>query len=603
MKPDNNLEQIFDYIYVAKSKEDFFDGICYLQNFIEKNGEGIFFENRKNLGGGDFVSLKNQYSVDLIWRFWDGELFKVNIKEVLRYKRDYLDFDNIPNKILENCILLNSLLNLSFYLIANFSNIHKQKNISFFGKSLNTLIKKIEKDLLFEFDIVDILKVLETVIFDARFSYKKDYPVRFYDGELYKNLTKTRLIIGNYLVDISLPILVSNCFNKIFRLIDRFDSDFYTTEAVKQLFLALKKYRYLKKVFLLKEDFCNNNNIKDCSEIIRELGSFDYYFENRESNKIFFLLERVVNGLEYIENEEKSFSDKVLYKISESGLLLEEVEIFFINNFNAFSKTKKNFDEKQWSNKSFLNTLKFLSLLKVIDKSNNNDWKIKTFMKYFYDWVKDIHDNVNYFSEIDDYDYLKKFLKAGEDNLVEYKSTFGLPVQEYNNKEHFNKIQKETLNKIADTILAMANTSGGNIFIGIVERSHYVKDEEIFKELVFVENNCFLDVDYSLEKEKQDLDSKRLALQQRLKLITCERIDFLDSLFSFNFIKIFSKEKQCYIKILEIKVKKSDRLIFLRKHDEKIEWVTMPKRLNGRVEMVNPQEEIRKIIEKDNVIK
>ncbi len=67
-------------------------------------------------------------------------------------------------------------------------------------------------------------------------------------------------------------------------------------------------------------------------------------------------------------------------------------------------------------------------------------------------------------------------------------------------------------------------------------------------------------------------------------------MDFLDSLFSFCFYKIYIESKQSHIEILAINVKKANKNIFI----EKDNWITLPKRLNGRVEMINPAEELNK---------
>jgi uncharacterized protein YkvS len=245
----------------------------------------------------------------------------------------------------------------------------------------------------------------------------------------------------------------------------------------------------------------------------------------------------------------------------------------------------------QWSNKSFLNTIKFFSILEVISKSHDNEWKIKTFLKSFHDWITDINENVNYFSNLDDFDEIKNLLNNGENDKIEFKSTFGLPLQGYDGEEQLKIIKRDVCDKISDTIIAMANSLGGNIFIGIVEKVDKIKDKEIISLLSKKENFTFLDIMYSLKKENEDYDSKRLTIQQLLNTKTGERMDFLDSLFSFRFYKIYIDDKQGYIQVLNINVKKSPKIIFLKKDGN---WITMPKRLNGRVEKINPADEIRK---------
>jgi len=136
----------------------------------------------------------------------------------------------------------------------------------------------------------------------------------------------------------------------------------------------------------------------------------------------------------------------------------------------------------------------------------------------------------------------------------------------------------------------MANSDGGDIFIGIVEKMDKIKDGEVKSYIVERDGIYFLDINYSLEKEGEDFDSKRLLLQELLKNLTKERLDFLDSLFSFHSYKIYIENKESRIEILGIKVKKSEKIIFIRKDDV---WITLPKRLNGRTELVNPTDEFQ----------
>lgn len=581
------LSDILNKMYSSENRDGLFDSLCYLQSFLEKSNDSIFFEEIKAKNNKIYKSPK-KFIVDHILSILNKKSFLEHFLIVARYKKEDKEFENIPISTLSSTNIINLSLNSGFYFIAHLAKNLRQTDIEFIGKRFLKCLKKIEENLSYEFDIVEIISILQTIIFDYKFAYTKKYPFSFNDKDFYPTLKKSRLIIGNYLLDFSIPIIVSNSFNKIIKLREIYKYEFHMTKPVNILTFAFKKYTFLKNGFQIKSVDKKNQQYDG------ELSSFAYYFDHRESNKIFFLIENVIAGLEYEEeNDEipKLFSDKILTKIKESNIYLERIRMFLYENFSVFKEEKSKNNVGQWSNKSFLNTVKFFSLLETINKSKNNEWKVKTFLKYFHDWINDINENVNYFSNLDDFDEIKNLLNGGENDKVEFKSTFGFPLQKWGNEEQLKIIKRDVCEKISETILAMANSLGGNIFIGVVEKIDKIEDKEILSLIVQKDNIIFLDVMCSLKQEKENLDSKRLMIQQLLVSKTGERMDFLDSLFFFRFYKIYIEDKQKYIQILNINVKKSSKIIFIKKDGN---WITMPKRLNGRVEKINPTDEIRK---------
>lgn len=565
------MNDILKKFYEARSEEDVFDVMCCMHSFIEKKGRDGFFEEKISNDGINFKVLKNDYTVSLIYRILESEHFMKSVSSILKYQKEYRELKCVPEKILKDGYFVNLFLNATFYFIGFFSDSLKQQNIDFIGKNFWSVIKKIEISLSYEYSKVEILNAFEILIFDSQFFFKKNFELRI-DGSLfYNNLKKTRLIIGNYLVDFSSPILLSSSFKKIISIKKKVGDDFSLKDSANRLQAIIKKFNFLRNGF----DIDNSN----------ELSSFGYFFKKRESRKILWLIELTIGGLNDFSH------DEIKEKINKSTEIINEIKDYFYINYSVFP----DYDgpsprDGQWGNKSFLNTIKFFTLLSVAKKSDNNSWKIDVFLKYFNDWICDLDDNINYFSELDDYDKIVNILKTGENNLIEFKSTFGFPIEPYKTKDEYNASKKGIVEKIAKTILAMANSDGGSIFIGVVEKIERVRDE--IKSMIVEKNgNYFLDVHNALRSDEEDFDSKRLQLQQILKNLTKERLDFLDALFSFHFHKIFIEKLGTCIEILEIKVKKSEKIIFLKKEDN---WITLPKRLNGRVELINPAEEIMK---------
>ena len=574
------LKKILNKIYESKDEVELFDCICYFKSFIEENGSEEFFEERISQKGEKFLVIKNDYTIQHICEIFTNLHFIESVLSVLKYQRDYKELKSVPEKILKDGHFINLSLNCCFYLIAFFSSNFIQANIEFIGKHFWNAIKRMEEGFLYEFSKIDILNALENIIFDGQYFFQKDFPIKIDVDEFYYNFKKSRLIIGNYLIDFSIPILLSNSLKEIVGVKKKAGDEFSLKDSANRLRSILKKYIFLSKGFKFGDLVADKSNTPD-----KTISSFDYYFKVRESKKILLLINSVIDGLD-------DFSQgRIFEKINNSSNILSKIKKFFYENYNVFpSYNGPKIKTGQWSNKSFLNTIKFFALLETIKQSEDDEWKANTFLKYFSDWVDDLHENVNYFSELDDYNRIRIFLKSRENNSVEFKSTFGLPLRDCENKEEFNSVKKSIVDQIGKTILAMANSDGGNIFIGVVEKIEEVSDS-IKPYLSEKDGMCFLDIQFSLKKEKEDFDKKRLLLQQMLKSLTKERLDFLDSLFSFHFYKIYIESKRSCIEILSIEVQKSQKVIFMVERDS---WITMPKRLNGRVELVNPAEELLK---------
>jgi hypothetical protein len=562
-------------IHNAENEGDIFDGLCCIQNFLEHNDRKGFFEEKISKKGEKFFVLKNDYTIGIFCKIFDNPTFLKCILGILKYQKEYKELESVPEKILRQGYFVNLSLNSCFYFISLFSKDLKQKNIEFFGRSFWLEIKKLEEKFSYEFTKIDILNAFERIIFDQQYFFKKEFSIKINAESFYHNFQKSRLIIGNYLTDFSIPILLSNTFKKLTSAKKESGGTISAKHCKNVLIATLRKYEFLSNGFKF-------DSLKDKKN---ECTSFDYFFSVRESRKILFLIYSVIEDLDMFDENE------IINKINNSEDQLGKVRDFFYRNYNIFPDYRGPKTEGQWGNKSFLNTIKFFSIISTIKNSHDARWKIDNFLKHFGDWMDDLNDNINYFSELDDFNIINDLLKSGEDNEVEFKATFGLPIQGYAHESELKGIKRDILNKIAETILAMANSNGGNIFIGVIEKPDKIKlNNEITSQIVTREGLSFLDIHFSLNKEGEDFDGKRLTLQQILKNLTTERLDFLDSLFSFRFYKIYIENKKSHIEILDIKVEKANKPIFL----EKDNWITLPKRLNGRVEKVNPVKELIK---------
>lgn len=286
-----------------------------------------------------------------------------------------------------------------------------------------------------------------------------------------------------------------------------------------------------------------------------------------------------------------SFTNNVLNEIKYASKTREDLTKFFTKNYSVFNNDT-DVTTREWSSKSYLNAISFLSILELTNDAKNIKWKLSVFYKFVSDFFDLLNKNINYFESqniVDDWDTVKDDLKnATESETVEYKTTLGYHTQgkidDLKNHKLIKEKKKAILEKIAKTILAMMNSHGGNIYIGIIENVEIIR-EDVKQKVVIEKGIYFLDVLYSLQQTSDDIDSITRSLQETLHAITNWRIDKLDSYFNLEKLQIYSEKNTEMINIIKIDVKKlNEGAIFIQKNN----FITMPKRSSGRTETVAP---------------
>lgn len=561
--------KILEQIYDVNDVNSLFDLICIMEKRVEHDSS-VFFIDSKNK-----EMIKNEYTVTHINKIFKNKYFIESLGKILNAYNQ----KKFPDCVMAESTVINLFINFSFYFIAMFSEKFTCVNLDFFSKVFWSNIKTLEKRFDYMFDKVIIINIFEEIIFKAQYQFYRKFFCEIDQEKFYNNFKKTRIIVGNYLADISAFVLLRNSFAKIVKYKQTDSSAAIYKKTLGQLHdKVLIKYNFFVNSFKIFEDH----------PLFDELKNFKYYFDKTESKKIIFLIEKIIHNLKNeIKGDFQDINERMIKKIEDSDGIMQEIENYFINNFCVFKETTAM--GKEWSHKSFFNTIKFISSLKVLKYSTNEQWKKDVFLKNFCEWIMDIDENINYFFENDDFDKIAKFIKNGESDEVEFKSTLGFSINKTEGLTDQKNKRKEILEGISKTILALANSKGGKIFVGVVEKYNLVA-EESQKSIFNKEGVYFLDINWSLRKEGSTLDEKKLSIQDILKNLTLERIDFLDSLFEFNIFKIFDKETGQMAEILEIDVRKAIKNVYIKKDGGK--WISLPKRLSGRVELVDPSKEI-----------
>ena len=568
---ENNIQ---DKIKNLKNLSSIFELLCYFEFSLQTENSNLFIEK---FNGKD--RLSNEYSTGLIATLFHKDIFVKNLNIILEYYTKYKDLDSIPQGVIESAKITRLILDLCFYPLISRASIVSIKNMQYYGHAFYKEVRELEKALQFKFHIVDILTIFIELTFNAKFSYKEEpYPYKFNDKYFYEKLTKIRLVLGNYIVDFSSEILLRNSLNKLNSLKNKNPDEFYVISIFSELEKITSKYINWITIFSLKKSSAKNIT----ENILNDLSRFRFYFDNRESQKLLNALSVLEEGLH--KNISGTVGGKILNKIKNSTTDKERIIKIFNESYSVFNPDRDLF-ENQWANKSFINIIEFLSTLEIISPAIDNDWKIKTYIHKLYDCISQINENVNYFSVTDDIEKVWKDISSFENNLIEFKSTIGFPTKDHPITDR-NMIVKSIVESVSKAIIAMANCDGGKIYIGIIEKIEDFTHPDLLSFLKKIRHIHIIDIYKTLELEKSSIDEKRLLIQQQLHTLTQHPIQKLDNLFNFEIYTIITDDRE-KISILCINVIKSKEKIYIRHKDGK-NWITLPLRLNGRVELVDP---------------
>ncbi|MEK7174663.1 MAG: hypothetical protein AAB759_03325 [Patescibacteria group bacterium] len=307
----------------------------------------------------------------------------------------------------------------------------------------------------------------------------------------------------------------------------------------------------------------------------------------REANKI---------GQEQVAANLRQLRSSALVKtIATANEIRKLLHDYGKNSFKAFSN-KIIENDIGWSNKIFINCYRFVGVLSAVSDAVDEKWKFNVASKEIFDWVHGIHGILNKYDIDDDWDRITKYINQ-ETNKIEWKSTFFTPIGIKTNAEEYNAVSKKLIYGIIKTILAMLNTEGGVIIIGLVENPDQIVEEGISTNILRKKNKSFFDVSYELRKNGLDLDGLKRRVQDLIKKETMLSVDKFNNLWTIESLKIKSDDGGGESVIFKIEVSKSSHPIFSVKVDNEEDsllrteniWISLLKRADGRTIRVDPR--------------
>ena len=266
------------------------------------------------------------------------------------------------------------------------------------------------------------------------------------------------------------------------------------------------------QIQLFFADFEDVNDANSFNLIKLTLNKFEEFLSKESElykKRLKVEVEQIIQGHRQLQK------DALLKMVTNAKEVQASLCVYGKKHFKAFSGTVTE-DDSEWSNKIFITCYKFIGTLIGISDAFDENWKFTVASKEAFEWVTNLHKILNKHDIDDDWEKITKYLNQ-ETNKVEWKSTFFTPSTVEKNSEKFAELSKKLFYGIAKTILAMINTEGGVILVGLVENPEQIVVDHIRKNILRKKSRSFFDVSQELEENAMDLDGIKRKMQDVLK--------------------------------------------------------------------------------------
>jgi len=551
----SSVSDVIKEIELAKTSKNFFDCTCKLSSIFESMDQKTTDEVYAKTNVYVLVlnaSLRNNNFIDSLY-----DVLSKN-KKISDLKKDTSEFQQL--------ILINSVLSLAFLGIAlNHKSINKT-SIEFLRKNLTDLLRNILIQKHNQYgNFVDLCFFLEKISWDIRLHYNANFdskfPIKLNDKFLFENLKTSRAFAGVSLASLVIRPAIENKFKNV---ISKFNNeDFSISFALDDIFQISNELDE-------KINHYYRNTPKNVSDF------FDIFIRNNERNLI-FCFKNFCSGFKYQAN--KKFADIILNKLNTLPILKKEFVDYTRKNFKAFNKEIVEGDN-QWTNKIFLTSLKTISILDEVKNAHDSGWVLNVAIYEFREWISDIHAVLNKYYIEDDWEKIKDLVVL-ESEKIEWKSSFYTPMeQEYRDDATESGISKRIFSTLTKAILAMLNTDGGNLVVGVVENPDNIKRLELKNYLLKKNGLTFFDVSYELKAQGKTLDNVRLQILENLRRITDRSTEQFNGLIEFEPIMLRNDER--VVTVIIISIKKATKLFLNVKKEGDSIWVSLTKRAQGQ---------------------
>ena len=552
----NEVRELVKNIESAQTSKDFFDLTCKLSSLFESLDEESARELYTRTNVYTLVlnaTFRNQTLIESLFAVLEKDESIANLK-----KKD-ADFEVL--------VFLNTAISLAFFGIAiNYRSINKT-SVEFLRKNTTDLLKNILRQQAGKpITFVHLCYFLEKVAWDNRLHFNENYdatfPLKLDSGFLFENLKLSRSFAGIVFTSLVIRPAIEERFKKV---ISSFDEErFSISFALDSIFNTANE---------LDEKI--NHYYRTAPKDI--VVFFDSFIKKNERNMI-FCFTKFCSGFHY-QGKGVSFFQIVSNKLKTVPILEHELVSYTKEKFAAFNKQLV-YDDDEWTNKLFLISIKTLAVLNEVKDAHDLKWAVSVAIYELRQWIIEVHEVLNKYYIEDDWEKVKDFLTQ-ENEKVEWKSSFFTPLeQEYCDEIAEAAISKRLFEAIQKVILAMLNTDGGNLIVGVVENPEAIKRAEAAKFLMKKNGITFFDINFELRQQRKTLDHLRLQILENLRQTTDKSTDHFNGLIEFEPVVLRDNERS--ISIIRISVGKANKPFFNVKKESGSIWLSLTKRAQGQ---------------------
>lgn len=504
-----------------------------------------------------------RFHIELIKKIFSGAYFihclqtLKKIRETLKSKHQSLTELNADSEYLKSAIFIKSALEIALLPIKSL--IEETDPMELRGVLKDLLRLCLSADDRHGIQRIAFIcnEILKETVYNHKINFSKFTPTKIF----FKSLQEVAAF-GQAIFVLSVQIeVVSECFLKT--------ASSESEMSSANLSIVLNNIYDVTHLFdqTLKLTETSFNKESSLQKFIQE-----YVFSNEI---ILFRALQIISSSFHIGN----FSENLLKKIAEAEHNLEILNKFAHSRLQAYSAKKEG--EYEWANKVYLNTVKLLAVYAAIHPANDIKWKISVAVRELHCWILEAHEIINRWYLSDDWMMLTPFINLDLENKeVEWKGSFYVPLA----GDSLFKKDKRLVETIADTILAMLNSEGGTIVIGLVEKPKDVS-KNLKKYMRQRSRFTFFDLSQEFDALKISFDDVKRDLQQDIANLSGSTTGQFDDLWSIKPLNILCHDSRILLAIIEV-IKMNEP--FISKKDSRI---FIKKRIQGSNVEVDPREE------------
>jgi hypothetical protein len=358
----------------------------------------ISFEIQK-LSQSEIKQLKydNNFYIKTMFDILNSKIFESNLIKVLNLKYDKnIDYEKA---LVEEKQILQLLLNLIFFTVSVVFIHLDDENILFIKRHFSRSLFHLQRNISlkgYNFSAQKIALNLERISFGG-YTFKKETTLDVDFQFLHRNKVLARILCGKFLLNWISYNIPRAKLNIVIEDKKHPNNYFQICKHIVSRSSLYKKENHLSRYNLFGED---------TDSVILLLNKI----EDKNMSDVLFISSEI--GLDNTD-EANSMSQK----IELSKYIYEKLQERFekLSFFESIDNDKES--ASNWSNKVFINSFRFLSVLVSISKSRNVGWQSKVFNFFYRMWLKDLYDIFNFYTLREDENIII-FVEGESDKII-----------------------------------------------------------------------------------------------------------------------------------------------------------------------------------------